>query len=76
MIYTCLNWTNTKLFIDELVPEYDLWLAHWGNEPGRECSVWQSTDHGNVCGISGPVDLDFSYKNHPDLMKRSGLNRC
>lgn len=76
MIYTCLNWTNTKLFIDELIPEYDLWLADWGNRPGRKCDIWQSTDKGNVHGIIGNVDLDLSYKNYPDLIRRLHLNLC
>lgn len=75
MIYVCLNWTETKLFSNELFPEFDLWLAHYyAKVPGRECSIWQSTDKGAVDGIVGKVDLDFSYKDYPAIIKNLHCN--
>lgn len=37
-------------------------------------SMWQYSSKGTVPGISGPVDLDFSYKDYPSIIRKAGLN--
>lgn len=54
----------------ELVPRYDLWLAHWGvNKPSVECCVWQNSNIGTVDGITGLVDTDISYIDYTKYCK-------
>lgn len=74
MIYTCLYWTESKLFADELFQEFDLWLAHYASSPGRDCCIWQSTNEGTVDGIVGNVDLDFSHRDYPTIIKNLHCN--
>ena len=75
MFYCNLNWLNNYLIKEELLPKYDLWLAHWCvGKPSVPCGIWQKSDKGFINGISGNVDLDVSYKNYPETMKFKGLN--
>ena len=56
---------------------YDIWVAHFGVEkPGYsgDYGMWQFSERGSVNGISGNVDLDYSYKDYPKIMKSNGLN--
>ena len=75
MLYCSLNWLRNYLFKDELLCKYDLWLAQWsGSRPAEDCGIWQFSESGTVSGIHGNVDLDYSYKDYPEIMKRNGLN--
>jgi GH25 family lysozyme M1 (1,4-beta-N-acetylmuramidase) len=70
MIYTgYYGWLdrtgNTREFADA---GYKLWVANWyvnspsvpaSNWGGHGWTFWQYTDHGNVPGMNGPVDLDY-----------------
>lgn len=74
MIYCNLDWTKTKLNMDDLA-RYDLWLARWGSTiPGRKCGMWQYTSDGSVGGISGRVDMNKAYIDYPAVIKENGLN--
>jgi Lyzozyme M1 (1,4-beta-N-acetylmuramidase) len=45
------------------------WVAHWDvSEPqyGGAYAVWQYSRTGNVPGITGAVDLDYSYRDYPN----------
>lgn len=58
-----------------LINRYDLWLAHWGiSKPSRSCGMWQSSCTGQVNGIKGNVDTDFTYKDYPTIIANKGLN--
>lgn len=75
MIYANPNWLKNYLYSDELLKDFDLWLAHWGVEkPSYSCGIWQYSSTGQVDGINGNVDLNISYKNYPEIMKNKGLN--
>lgn len=75
MIYCNVNWLENYLYKDELLPRYDLWLAHWEvDKPKYECGIWQHSDSGKVSGISGNVDLNISYKDYPSIVRCNGLN--
>ncbi len=74
MYYCSLNWYNNYLIPSQL-SGYDLWLAQWYVEsPTISCGIWQYTEKGSVCGISGNVDMNVSYKDYPTIMKLKGIN--
>lgn len=56
--------------------DFDKWVARYGSKPSyvTEYGMWQSSDSGNVNGISGNVDQDEAYKDYPAIMKQYGLN--
>lgn len=69
MFYTNVNWLTNHLYADELLENYDLWLAQWGvDEPAYPCGIWQYSDSGSVDGISGNVDTNISYKDYPSIV--------
>ncbi|MDQ5983452.1 MAG: hypothetical protein RUMPE_00470 [Eubacteriales bacterium SKADARSKE-1] len=74
-IYANLNWTRYKLDMDRLSP-YQLWIAHWNNKCGctRPYGIWQYTNSGSVPGIETQVDLNYSYKDYPSIIKSAHLN--
>lgn len=37
-------------------------------------SMWQYSSKGHVPGIVGDVDLDYSYRDYPSIIKKAGLN--
>lgn len=75
MIYTNPNWLKNYLYSSELLSFWDLWLAQWDVErPSYSCGIWQYSETGKVDGISGNVDLNISYKDYPDIIKKARLN--
>lgn len=74
-IYTYLNYANTELDMDRL-SRYDLWLAAYrALRPATpKHGMWQFSSSGTVNGISGRVDMNYAYKNYPEIIKRAGLN--
>lgn len=56
---------------------YDKWVARYGRTPEyvKTFGVWQYSSDGHLSGIPyGRVDLDYSYKDYPSIMKRQHLN--
>ena len=37
--------------------------------------IWQFSGSGKVNGISVPVDLNYSYKDYPAIIRNAKLNR-
>ncbi len=75
MIYTNQDWIKNYLYADELLKNFDLWLAQWGvNKTSYSCGIWQYSSIGSIDGISENVDLNISYKNYPEIMKNKSLN--
>ena len=67
MVYANPYWCSTYLDMTRL-GAYDLWLAHYNvDSPSTKnpFTIWQYTSTGSVPGISGNVDLDYSYINYP-----------
>lgn len=57
--------------------KYDLWVANFDVPSCTYNSyygMWQFTSTGRVPGIQGDVDLNYSYKDYPALIKAAGLN--
>ncbi len=79
-IYANKSWLETKLDKAELASRYTIWEASWRYsgeadlDKSGDCQMWQYTDSGSVSGISGAVDMDVSYVNYPEAIKRVGLN--
>ena len=65
-----------RLIMDDL-QRYDKWVARYGADPSycKEFGIWQYSSKGMINGVSGYVDLDYSYKSYPSIMKRAHLNK-
>lgn len=75
MIYANLDWFNNRINSRQL-DSYDKWLAQWSNKPtyGGKFGIWQYSSTGKISGIQGNVDLDISYYDYPEIIKKRGLN--
>ena len=54
-----------------------MWVARWeADNPGVDFQVdmWQYSSTGTVNGITGAVDLNYSYKNFLPIIKAGGFN--
>lgn len=74
MIYTSYSWLKNYLYTEELLKDFDLWLAQWGSNKSYSCGIWQYSEIGIIDGINGNVDLNIAYKNYPEIMQDKGLN--
>lgn len=64
-------------FSEQLRQRYDVFLSHVNVKQSDYCGdygVWQYSWKGNVDGIVGDVDLDYSYKDYPTIIRAAGLN--
>ena len=63
-------------FTDTVKKKYSIWVAQYYSK----CTytgpygMWQKSSSGKVNGISGNVDLDISYQNFPEIIKKAHLN--
>lgn len=74
MIYTYEHYKNNELNMNRL-SVYDLWLADYrGKRPLWKHEIWQYSSKGKVNGVSGNVDLNYSYKDYEAEIKANGLN--
>lgn len=79
-VYANKNWLSNYLDWPLLAEKYVIWEAAWriSGKPevdkSGECQLWQYTDKGSVTGVWGNVDLDVSYVNYPEIIKREGKN--
>ncbi|WP_165352295.1 glycoside hydrolase family 25 protein [Massilimicrobiota timonensis] len=75
MFYCSKYWYTTKLD-SQALKKYDRWIAQWeAKECEIDCGIWQYTSKGKIVGISGSVDLNYSYKNYPLIIKNNELNK-
>lgn len=78
-VYSFANFFNDYVDMSK-IKNYDIWIACWGDEERLNSfydgpyGMWQYSATGSVNGIDGEVDLDYSYKDYPDRIKRKGLN--
>ena len=61
-IYTNKDFSSTY-YTDNLIDSNTLWVAQYAstNTFGRPYSMWQYSEKGSVPGISGYVDLNYTY---------------
>lgn len=68
MIYASQNWFDTSMDLTRLT-KYDKWVACWTTAlTFKPTSMWQYSSTGKVKGITGAVDLDYSYKDYAALI--------
>lgn len=76
MIYANLDWLNNKIN-DSRLDRFDKWVAQWSNtcQYNKQYGIWQYTDNGVVDGINGRVDMNYSYKDYPTIIKGIGKEK-
>lgn len=76
-LYSYASFLNDKVY-QSVLEKYDIWVAHFGvSTPSyskTKYGMWQYSSTGSVSGISGNVDLDYSYRCYPNIMTRNHLN--
>lgn len=76
-LYSYASFLNEKVY-QSVLEEYDIWVAHFGvSTPSyskTKYGIWQYSSTGRVSGISGNVDLDYSYRCYPSIMTKNHLN--
>ena len=76
MIYASdISGFKDRLNLDQL-KKFDKWVARYGTEPKYVTSygMHQFTSSGNLTGVQRSVDLDYAFKNYPEIMKQHHLN--
>lgn len=76
MIYSSdISGFKSRLNIERLVA-FDKWVARYGSQPVyvKEYGMWQYSSKGTFPGHKGNFDLNYAYKNYPEIMKRNHLN--
>lgn len=75
MIYANTDWFTNKLN-SSILDRFDKWLADWRTLPNETIprGILQFTSTGKVPGINGNVDLNYSYKNYPSIIKNMKNN--
>ncbi|MDD6905904.1 MAG: cell wall-binding repeat-containing protein [Finegoldia magna] len=80
-LYSSGYWINNE-FEKERLKDYDIWIAHW-HVTSPNCftpdyGMWQFTNKSKIKGIpdtgEGGVDMNYSYKNYPKIIKDAKLN--
>ena len=74
--YHPIVYTYKNFYLNRMTPElrYDLWIAQWGDHcdvPGF--SIWQASSEGAIPGIAGNVDIDYMFKDYPNLIIPAGF---
>lgn len=82
-LYTNNNWLRNILNTSKILSLFDIWYARypnadapvWNEEKyGKQLSMWQYTQTGELEGLEGYFDLNYCYRDYPSIMKRWGLN--
>lgn len=80
-LYSSGYWINNQ-FEKERLKDYDIWIAHW-HVTSPNCftpdyGMWQFTNKSKIKGVpdtgEGGVDMNYSYKNYPKIIKNAKLN--
>lgn len=75
MFYSYKSWLEENLDMT-ILDKYAIWLAQIGDEVTYDGGyyIWQYSFKGKVDGIATDVDLDYSYRDFPAILKKYGLN--
>lgn len=76
MIYASdISGFKDRLNLDKLVA-FDKWVAKYGSNPVyvKEYGIWQYSSKGTFPGHKGFFDLNYAYKNYPQIIKKNHLN--
>jgi len=70
--YTNCDYIRNKLNLSQI--KCDLWLAYYQNGTAYNCKMQQYASDGKVNGITGNVDMDYSYIDYSWIVKNAHLN--
>ena len=82
-LYTNHNWLTNILDTTRILSLFDIWYARypendypvWNEEKyGKQLSMWQYTQNGEIAGVDGYFDMNFCYRDYFSIMKKWGLN--
>lgn len=82
-LYTNNNWLRNILDADRILSLFDIWYARypetelpvWNEEKyGKQLSMWQYTQSGEIAGLEGYFDFNYCYRNYAEIMRKWGLN--
>ena len=82
-LYTNHNWLTNILDTSRILSLFDIWYARypenefptWNEEKyGKQLSMWQYTQNGEIAGVDGYFDMNFCYRDYFSIMKKWGLN--
>lgn len=75
MLYSYKSWLEENLDMT-ILDKYAIWLAQINDEVTYQGGyyIWQYSWTGKVKGINGDVDLNVSYRDFPDILRRYRLN--
>lgn len=80
MLYAEINWLKENVIL-ERINQLDIWLADLTSEPKampsyeKNVTIWQHSNRGSVPGINSKVNLDISFVDYPELIRRKAMNR-
>lgn len=69
--YTSLYVAGNLLY-EAVRTRYAFWIAQCTYK--GQYGLWQYSSKGMAPGINGPVDLDLSFVNHPEIIRKGGYN--
>ena len=75
-VYSYASMLTNKMN-SSVLSRYDIWVAHTGvSKPSfnGKYGMWQYSWTGTVNGIKTAVDLDYSYKYYPAMIKKNKMN--
>lgn len=85
-LYTNNDWLQNKLQTETMLQSFDIWYARYPNSVdgetiewkqeiyGKNLGMWQYSDSGAIEGINTNVDLNYCYKDYPNIIKTYGFN--
>ena len=82
-LYTNNNWLQNILDTSRILSLFDIWYARyplteipiWNEEKyGKQLSMWQYTQTGEINGIEGYFDMNLCYRDYINIMKKWNLN--
>lgn len=79
-LYVNDNWLKNHLDTETALERFEIWYARpsteWNVEKfGENLGMWQYSFEGTFESMEGvPFDLDYAYKNYPEIIKNGGFN--
>lgn len=76
--YYAANYSNqdymSRMFDMTVLGKHDLWYAWYNQTCNRTTGLWQYGSTGKVDGIAGNIDMNYSFKDYPTIIRSLGIN--
>lgn len=82
-LYSNNQWLNNILDTPKMTTLFDIWYARypgtasptWDTEKyGKQLGMWQFTQTGTISGFSCNFDMNYAYRDYPEIMRKWHLN--